>query len=45
MSIRRPGGGHGLCLELTGAKDVSKLLEELAEWGNADNTPVVKPKK
>ena len=32
-------------LELMGAKDVSNYYKSWAEWGNADNTPIVKPKE
>ncbi len=32
-------------LELMGAKDVSNYYKSWSEWGNADDTPVVTPKK
>ncbi|HEV3119742.1 MAG TPA: sulfurtransferase [Gemmataceae bacterium] len=32
-------------LELMGAKHVSNYYKSWAEWGNAENTPVVKPKQ
>src|SRR6266446_9516538 len=32
-------------LELMGAKDVSNYYKSWAEWGNAENTPVVKPER
>jgi thiosulfate/3-mercaptopyruvate sulfurtransferase len=32
-------------LELMGAKDVSNYYKSWSEWGNAENTPVVTPKK
>ena len=31
-------------LELIGAKDVRNYYRSWSEWGNADDTPVVKPK-
>jgi 3-mercaptopyruvate sulfurtransferase SseA len=32
-------------LELMGAKDVSNYHAGWAEWGNAEDTPVVQPKE
>ena len=32
-------------LELMGAKDVRNYYRSWSEWGNADDTPVVKPKQ
>jgi thiosulfate/3-mercaptopyruvate sulfurtransferase len=32
-------------LELMGAKEVSNYYKSWAEWGNAENTPIVKPKE
>jgi thiosulfate/3-mercaptopyruvate sulfurtransferase len=32
-------------MELMGAKDVSNYYKSWSEWGNAENTPVVTPKK
>ena len=31
-------------LELMGAKDVRNYYKSWAEWGNADDTPIVGPK-
>jgi 3-mercaptopyruvate sulfurtransferase SseA len=32
-------------LELMGAKDVRNYYRSWAEWGNAEDTPVVQPKQ
>jgi thiosulfate/3-mercaptopyruvate sulfurtransferase len=32
-------------LELMGGKQVKNYYRSWAEWGNAENTPVAKPKK
>jgi len=32
-------------LELMGAKDVANYYRSWSEWGNAEDTPIVRPKK
>ncbi len=55
IDLKRPSVTHcqsggraavmAFALELMGAKDVSNYYKSWAEWGNAENTPVVKPER